>query len=258
MRRDRSPDAPPRRAPAKVIVAVVAFLLAMSVLTFSLHKSGKRTIRANEHFASTEGAHAPGGHGHAGTLDDPIPAGQYFSEFDGKVAPGDERLMDCDGKIQFERDVVANCEGYWRDRAALPASRKGEGLEPLPFPVKQPVPFCGERAWLKRLKYIEARVKEEEEKDATAPTPLSEFNFEGVPTAPTGVTRQRQRGLSTSRIDGSFLGNTEYSEEAEGGRRMCWTGDLAAHYVEKYHVVPSYDFYTYVIVKFRSITADIE
>ena len=153
------------------------------------------------------------------------------------------------------------CEGYWRDaedphaQANINEREAAEQAAPmLPWPVVNARPWCGHREWLHMLKTIEDS---------------SSGDGKG------GVQATRFRGMSYSRIEGemSLLGNKEFIDEqfffrttADGKaadtstlgqvrrrRWICWTGDLREHYVAKYNVVPSKEFFYYVIEKYKSL-----
>jgi hypothetical protein len=155
---------------------------------------------------------------------------------------GDEPLEECDGHITFPAEARAACEGYWRDSEQPQAGNSDKAT--LPWPVARPVPFCGESAWAKRLRFLEARAREDEKMDEAAL---------GRPKG--SIELLRIRGLATSRLDGTLLGNQEFVDRAPPGRHepVCWTGDFRDHYVEQHHVVPSRRFYEYVIAKYNTL-----
>lgn len=173
------------------------------------------------------------------------------------VFNGDEAPNDCVGQIVFPRDHIVACEGYWSDEAsAAVGANSGTKEGGLPFPQRRPLPFCGQQQWAKRLAYIEAKAMEAFRADKT--------DF--------AIQVRSFRGLSTSRLTGELLGNKEFIDVAEspraatkgadGGavaasdRRVCWTGDLRDHYVEGHNVVPSRDFYFYVLERYASLARD--
>ena len=49
------------------------------------------------------------------------------------------------------------------------------------------------------------------------------------------------RGVSTSRLDGSYVGSQEYHTD-----EWIWPQGFAEHYVKKYRVKPSIDFLKYI------------
>ncbi|KAJ9467014.1 hypothetical protein DIPPA_06178 [Diplonema papillatum] len=99
------------------------------------------------------------------------------------------------------------CEGYWDE-------------DYMPVPHKKP--WCGKEEWMQKLAAIEAASSEEPGQR------IQQLTF---------------RGLATSRIDDSFLGNTEYADQEA---KVCWTGDFREHYVGKYNCVPTKPFFDYV------------
>ena len=185
---------------------------------------------------------------------------------------GREPLRSCmhANVIVFPRDVLVACEGYWRAEADVVA----EG-PPLDFPKANPTAWCGMHHWLRMLSAVEQFA-------------LSE---EGLSS---GVSVERQRGMSRSRLSGKLLGNKEFTDwfrvrrvtvpnEKEGTARqvevallgtpseelfqmvrhrqdtyhkssfLCWTGDFGGHYVHEYHVIPTREFFDYVMLKFQEL-----
>ena len=51
------------------------------------------------------------------------------------------------------------------------------------------------------------------------------------------------RGISHSRLDGSPVGNSEYQDDEN---KIAWPQGFGEHYVAKFHVKPSREFYNYV------------
>eukprot|EP01060_Flectonema_neradi_P010816 TRINITY_DN178_c1_g1_i13.p1 TRINITY_DN178_c1_g1~~TRINITY_DN178_c1_g1_i13.p1 ORF type:complete len:140 (+),score=17.32 TRINITY_DN178_c1_g1_i13:86-505(+) len=107
----------------------------------------------------------------------------------------------------FSKRPIVGCEGYWSEDNT---------------PIANPKPWCGKDDFLSKLRAIETVAESDD------PGQYSVLTL---------------RGFSTSRIDGSFLGNKEY-HSASG---MCWTGDFASHYVSDHNVVPSLAFYEFVM-----------
>uniref|UniRef100_A0A7S1QA16 Uncharacterized protein n=1 Tax=Neobodo designis TaxID=312471 RepID=A0A7S1QA16_NEODS len=153
---------------------------------------------------------------------------------------GDETTDECDGRIVFPRDRIPKfaCEGYWRDSESV-ADTDPDAPAPLPFPAARPLPFCGQHLWAKRLAYLEARAREA----------LSDGHSTNV-----GIAIARTRGLSPSRLTGELLGNLEFTDTTTAGARsgepVCWTGDFREHYVGRFNVAPSREFYHYVLAAY--------
>lgn len=200
------------------------------------------------------------------------------------VFSGFESPKICHGKIKFPRDAIEGeaaipgvlvCEGFFA------TSSNSSVQEGLPFPVTHRFPFCGSMEWARRLHIVEKAGLHDENFDRSA----------------SGIRVERQRGLSTSRVTGKFLGNKEFTDyfhlrqsfvashpatdgataevsyhlsstsskgaaELEYERRVkalspanviCWTGDLRESYVLEHNVVPSREFYEYVLQKFDEV-----
>jgi hypothetical protein len=140
-------------------------------------------------------------------------------------------------RLIFDRDVIVTpgCEGYW---SLLPPPKEGKGgaegnvakkasLETrYPWPMKREEPFCGETEWLRRLKYIQefalAAEKRLELAAAADDTTATTGRVAGSARKSKmldelergfGLRILRQRGLTQSRIDQTFLGNKEFYDE---------------------------------------------
>lgn len=190
------------------------------------------------------------------------------SKFSGRESPAL-----CAGKIQFPQQTLnGKCEGHFATSANVSVE------EGAPFPSRHRFPFCGMLEWSRQLKSIERVAAHDESQD--------------VPRS--GIRVQRQRGLSTSRFTGRFLGNKEYADffarqessrkrgvdsidnerwwsldhrtgseiEREYAKRVsaldipdvvCWTGDLNDEYISSFNVVPSREFYHYVLMKYNEL-----
>eukprot|EP01064_Diplonema_japonicum_P002017 TRINITY_DN11310_c0_g1_i1.p1 TRINITY_DN11310_c0_g1~~TRINITY_DN11310_c0_g1_i1.p1 ORF type:complete len:167 (+),score=41.22 TRINITY_DN11310_c0_g1_i1:49-501(+) len=105
------------------------------------------------------------------------------------------------------------CEGYW-----------GNGREPV-----KGEPWCGKDEFVAKLK------AKEDECDTADKEHQGSSHWCKI---------ERQRGLATSRIDDTVLGNHEYHDIKT---EVCWTGDFRAHYVGLHNVVPSRAFHSYVM-----------
>ena len=165
---------------------------------------------------------------------------RHGGDAEGAIFSGEERLDACTGRIPFPRAAVAGeCEGYWR---GFPAERSE-----LPWPNAGVAPFCGQRAWSKRLAYLEALATEAAGDEAAV--------------ARHGLEVTSYRGLSLSRIDErTFVGNKEFRDahvprRSGGAPRYCWPDGYREHYVDVHFVVPSEEFYRYVLAKYAAITA---
>lgn len=152
-----------------------------------------------------------------------------------------EVLAKCFEKISFpaERLPRGGCEGYWGPLTGSPVKAADGAAAPVfPMPVKNVEPFCGQADFVAALRELESLARDDED-SGTAPIKIRLF-----------------RGLSSSRIDGALLGNQEFADHSwcadpphatsDCRMFMCWTGDLRSHYIEKYNIVPSREFYSYV------------
>ena len=107
---------------------------------------------------------------------------------------------------KFSERQIEGCEGYWTEDNVPSASV---------------TPWCGKEEFLNKLKKIEKLADGGESNQFSVKT---------------------QRGLTNSRIDGSFLGNKEYHSSSG----ICWTGDFSSHYVDEHNIVPSKSFYNFI------------
>ncbi len=144
---------------------------------------------------------------------------------------------------EFDRETLSNVtdedtgrhlywvEGYW-----------AQGKNPLcdwykgryPFPISSNDAWPGKDEFLDKLAKIE-RLAEEVD--------IMDFN----PPAPNKVWRYIFRGLAPSRLDKSLLGCSEFSYRVgSDGKKINWTDAMGEHYVKKYNVKPSREFYEFV------------
>ena len=165
---------------------------------------------------------------------------------------GDEPLHACHGKVPFPRQrITGECEGYWRSFAEEARERKfnrelAPGEPVLPWPQPGLAPFCGAEQWSKRLHFLEALAGE-------------------AKGAAFGLSVKNFRGLSPSRLDdGVLLGSREFHSTlprsetgvtGEGSGTVCWPAEYREHYVGRHRVVPSEEFYRFVVAKYDAISA---
>jgi len=120
---------------------------------------------------------------------------------------------------KFPRPFIVQCEGYFRTK-----ENEGRAGQRLPWPRSDRKNWpskAHKNEWMEKLAAIQ---------DATHVVSY--------------------RGMSWSRLeDGTLLGNKEYVSEDlnQEGQAICWTQDLLDHYVGKYDVVPSEEFYNWVM-----------
>jgi hypothetical protein len=142
----------------------------------------------------------------------------------------------CAAKIHFPRQGIQQCEGYYRHEASSSGSNNK-----LPFPVPHEATFCGQDEWVERAIAIQ------------------EYAMKTQGAA--DIEIHSLRGLSQSRIDHTLLGNLEFvdtescSVQNDTGdcTPVCWTGDFVSHYVAGYNVVPSKEFFRYVVKKYAEL-----
>jgi len=151
----------------------------------------------------------------------------------------------CASKIDFPRQQINQCEGYFRPSADDHKSN-------LPFPKAQEEPFCGQHEWVLRAQAIQ----EYADKIAAG----------GLGSISASLQVHSFRGLSHSRLDATILGNKEYvdtsmcstqapNEETGDCVYVCWTGDFIGHYVGDHNVVPSREFYNYIRKRYSELQA---
>eukprot|EP01062_Namystynia_karyoxenos_P027275 TRINITY_DN20985_c0_g1_i1.p1 TRINITY_DN20985_c0_g1~~TRINITY_DN20985_c0_g1_i1.p1 ORF type:complete len:219 (+),score=75.93 TRINITY_DN20985_c0_g1_i1:74-658(+) len=122
--------------------------------------------------------------------------------------------------LSFFRNRL-QCEGYWDMHLGV-------------VPFEDGVKWCGQTAWLQKFEALERAVRRarDEAPEGQRYGPGSRYAI---------IT---MRGLATSHIDDSFLGNEEFTDSIE---EICWTGDLREHYYGKYNVRPTRRMYEYVM-----------
>jgi hypothetical protein len=136
------------------------------------------------------------------------------------------------------------CEGYWREQKEITNNNNNK----LPFPEARSEPFCGQAEVLEMLKSIEQNhVQLVDSVDAGMNKLLANA------IAPNTVMKFNTRGLSMSRLEKDKLleSNAEYFDRStqvvEAGGYVCWTGDLASHYISKFNVRPSVELIRYLV-----------
>jgi hypothetical protein len=196
----------------------------------------------------------------------------------------------CRGKIVFPRAMIAGpCEGYFDvPRTANNATSDDDDnnvhAQELPLPARHRYVFCGLDEWARRLQAVEKAAI----RDETADTPsfgvqvhrqrglsvsritgklLGNKEFtdwlsftdkyledhpkvqqeaDGAGKIFASVDKQHREGEFNRRIHSNKLG---------AGDVVCWTGDFREHYVQGFNVVPSEEFYLYVLAKYEHLEA---
>lgn len=142
-------------------------------------------------------------------------------------------LLQTLNQVVFERQAMSKLgkngrvEGYWAS-SENPAKDQYQGL--YPFPQKSNEPWAGKEAFVAKLAEIESNV----------------LNSDYGTKNKYGIEPFRYRGPSFSRIDGSIVGCAEFYDAKE---KITWPQGYREHYVEKYNVKPSKEFYDYVMKK---------
>lgn len=118
-------------------------------------------------------------------------------------------------KLVFDRERIIDAEGYWAE-SKDPHEDEYRGKYPWPISHKQP--WKGESEFLNRLIQIQNDNKH-----------VKTLGF---------------RGLAPSRLEHRLLGAKEFRHIPSGIR---WTDVFGDYYVKKFHVIPSRQFYEFVM-----------
>lgn len=107
-------------------------------------------------------------------------------------------------------------EGYW---ATSPFIEQDMYHGKYPFPISHKQPWPGKQKFFEKLVLIEASNK---------------------------VELICMRGVAPSRLESSFVGNCEFHYK-DDHHTIIWTDAFNSHYVAKYNVKPSREFYDFVM-----------
>jgi hypothetical protein len=184
--------------------------------------------------------------------------------------------------IQFDRDSIVIPFSEWHytpGRSELKDTKKREGYWAsskdknmdfyggrYPFPKAHEEPWSGKKEFLKKLAQIEEfAFKQYENKELRNEyQQMVKKKKEDLNTTFLTIAQEREcwhqlcvkyygkhriimnfyKGLSISRIDGTYVGSSEY-EDTEAG--IIWPQGYSTHYIGKYNVIPSREFYLYVM-----------
>lgn len=129
-------------------------------------------------------------------------------------------IFDLQTLCSYALELVYNrIEGYWAtDKDPTQDRYKGK----YPWPTVHEKPWSGKQAFLERLHQIE---KLKDIKNSC-------------------IGWQLYRGVSWSRVDFTWIGCGEYKDYRE---RITWPEAYSSHYIDKYNVKPSREFYDYVM-----------
>ncbi len=141
---------------------------------------------------------------------------QMYSANGQKLAEFDQQTMSklVKGISGYHEDVLV--EGYW---ATSPLVEQDTYDGKYPFPIAYKEPWPGKQEFLEKLTLIEDSNK---------------------------VQLVCMRGSSPSRLESCFVGNSEF-HFADGRCTIIWTDAFGPHYVAKYNVKPSHEFYDFVM-----------
>jgi hypothetical protein len=128
--------------------------------------------------------------------------------------------------VQFEG---TKAEGYWRDQELNDQSFQKD----FPWPKIHETPWTGKQEFLDKLAKMEKLANEN----------IYDYETDRY-KKPNSLYCKGYRGHSISRIDQSGLGSHEFVDPK---KNIVWTDALRRHYVGKYNVIPSKEFYDYVM-----------
>jgi hypothetical protein len=137
---------------------------------------------------------------------------------------------------------IYRAEGYWRDKKSGDDEFDEYGDENknrnFPWPETHENPWPGKEIFTKKLEAIES----------LAATNSRKYNYDtkemtySRPNVP--VSAHVYKGYSSSRITGASAGSSEYVDRE---KNICWPEAFLYHYVEQHNVVPTKEFYDYVM-----------
>ncbi len=142
-----------------------------------------------------------------------------------------EKMIDVEeGPILFQFGKV---EGYW---ASSEDPRYDYCDGKFPFPKRHNKPWAGKDAFLAKLSNIEsdARNLNWSLDLASIKSQIKVHN----------IWKATFRGTSISRLDGSAVGSSQFYDTKS---KITWPAGYGSHYVEEHNVIPSREFYRYVI-----------
>jgi hypothetical protein len=116
---------------------------------------------------------------------------------------------------EFMPDAIYDCEGYWDHDDYDDYEKKYQ-------PIISNKVWNGKAEWIRKAKLVEEQ------------TPFIGY-----------------RGMSPSRIDGTFVGSQEFFDTIN---RICWPQNYVQHYIEKYNVMPTRRFYAYINKRYQLLT----
>lgn len=128
-------------------------------------------------------------------------------------------------KINFPRKEIIDVEGYW---SRYKEAKTDDYRNKYPFPVPHKHKWPGEDAFITKLEKIENYAEAIQKKRKPHPD----------------ISIKSYRGYAPSRLDNSLVGSTEFVDRDS---KVAWTAGFLSHYVKQYHVIPSQQFYEYVM-----------
>ncbi len=125
-------------------------------------------------------------------------------------------------KLNFDRQTIVDCEGYW---ATSSDPTRDIYRDRYPFPKSNPQMWPTQEQFMSKLSALEADIHSKKV---------------------TNIKTMYFKGVSHSRFDDSRLGCSEYRDQKNS---VAWTDAFLNHYVKKYNVKPSKQFYDYVMLR---------
>ena len=134
-------------------------------------------------------------------------------------------------KIPFPKYNYRPCEGQWiKDRKSI-----------MPVPHKQPWPL--ESQFLTRLWKIQEQINDTERERERKYAVFKNLNNEEPIKSP--IEFKFGTGKEESKLDPKD--KWEKGEYYDSKNNICWDNGFSTHYVERYNVVPSKEFFRYVM-----------
>ncbi len=120
-------------------------------------------------------------------------------------------------QIDFPREKMTVFKGQWSEPHRVEGYWKNETFPELPLPKAHKNAWPGKKVFLTKLLAVQDH---------------------------SGIEKIGYRGLSTSRIDNKSVGSHEYFDPKN---MITWPSAVSGHYIGKYNVIPSKEFYEYIM-----------
>ena len=138
-----------------------------------------------------------------------------------KKKPSAENAQKVEEPTSFSPPTDLKCEGYWNNDTYNPQLM----VSKVEWPSKH--------LFLVHVKAIEDRLIYEAEEMWDKKKKFSERYV-------------MYRGFSTSVMDKSQLGSSEFQCRDSAGKLICWPTMYASHYIGKYNIMPTKRFFTFI------------